>query len=64
MPKLAHDVVIDHEKKHVSIDGEEFPWYTPLEDLNVTISPEGVHRIDLSVYFDGSFRVWGKPAAA
>jgi hypothetical protein len=63
MPKLAHDVVIDHENKLISIDGEEFPWHTPLEDLNVTISPEGIHRIDLSIYFDGNFRVWGTPAA-
>lgn len=62
MPKLAQDVVIDHGKGVIAIDGQEFPWYTPLEDLHVTISPEGMHRIDLSIYFDGNFRSWGKPA--
>ncbi|MBT2587937.1 hypothetical protein [Arthrobacter sp. ISL-95] len=61
MPKLAHDIVIDHKKKHISIDGEEFPWHTPLEEIEATISPSGIHRITISILFDGSFRSWGEP---
>lgn len=63
MPKLAHDIVIDHEKGVISIDGDQFPWFIPLTGVDVQISPEGVHTITLPIYFDGSFRVWGKPAA-
>ena len=62
MPKLAQDVVIDHEKGTVLIDGEPFPWHIPLTDIEVSISPEGVHRICLPMFFDGNFRVWGTPA--
>lgn len=63
MPKLAHDIVIDHEAGAILVDDEQFPWFIPLADLDVTIGKDGVHTILLPIYFDGSFRAKGKPAA-
>lgn len=61
MPKLAHDIVIDFENKHISIDGEPLPWYVPLADIDVTIGKDGMSTIMLPIFFDGGFRAWGKP---
>lgn len=60
MTKLAHDIVIDHEVGTLTIDGEQFAWFIPLADVDVTIGKDDMNTIMLPIYFDGNFRSWGK----
>lgn len=51
--RIARDVVIDHTKSHVTIDGHEFPYHVA-PDFKVTSSDNDVTLVHLAIMADNA----------
>ena len=61
MPRLARRIVVDKALRRITVDGQEFPWFTvDGVDVSVTTSPSAPTVVTLSIPVDGDVAIIGE----
>lgn len=63
-PTLAQEIVIDHERREIRIDGDPVPWFIARQQIDVVVGEAGAVSTVLLPVLARNVRVIGTPDSA